>query len=329
MKVTDVGDVHQGDRPPSARTETYTEDINNKLQWIVDFSNDKKVDAIIFNGDIFHIKRADRNSHALVQGVADILGRSNAPVLIVPGNHDLAEDRLESIASQPIGTLALHPNIDLLMGPHPELPVFGMPYVDTEDVAKIEYWAEKYNEAGPDNYPLLVTHQSIFPEAEAPIYEYVSAENFAAVFNAPFVAYGHIHSRMKAGAFYEIGGTWFCNNGAISRGSLHEETVYRELAITLYDDSEYQNWNLGPSRRTSPPNPFTSIPLPHRPAEEVFRLEEVALLDERRAKVDGFLQSLGGAELTYLTTEGILEKARQTDLPHAAVKELEEIITNV
>lgn len=317
MKLLIIGDQHLADRPPSSRVDGYRNHIMDKLRWIIDYANDCNVDAVLNLGDVFHIKRSDRNSHSLVQETAAVFGRSKAPVKITPGNHDLAAGyRLESISSQPLGTLGLHPNIDILIGPDKELPLYSVPFVEPTP-ENMQYWTEMYHDAGgPGKYPFISTHQAIFPEKEAPIYEFVSAEMWAFAFKSKYTAYGHIHSRMNAGAFYEIDGTIFCNNGAISRGSLHEETVNRKLAVTLFDDSNEDA-------------PFVSVPIPFLPPEEVFNLEAVEVLNNTTAKVDGFLESLGSSELNYLTVESILDRATTTKLPQRAVEQLEDIIVKV
>jgi DNA repair exonuclease SbcCD nuclease subunit len=46
---------------------------------------------------VFHIKTPTRNSHALVQRTGEVLTSAGLPVLIVPGNHDLSNDRLDSL----------------------------------------------------------------------------------------------------------------------------------------------------------------------------------------------------------------------------------------
>lgn len=228
-------------------------------------------------------------------------------------------DRLDSIPSQPLGTLGLHPNVEILMGASDDLPVYSVPYVDpTEE--NLRFWTDKYrSEGGPDTYPFIITHQAIFPKKEEPIYPWVSAEDWASEFGAKYTAYGHIHSRMKAGPFYDIGGTTFCNNGAISRGSLHEETINRKLAVTLFDDSE----QVGKKA-------FTSIPIPYKPAAEVFDLEAVAISKGNEAKIDAFLGSLKSSELKHLTIETVLDSARSNpNLGKEAVLELEDIVTQV
>lgn len=316
MKYLLIGDPHIADRAPSSRV-TYRDDILAKLEWCVHKANELEVDALISLGDTIHIKRPDRTSHALIQEASDILGESKAPVLLEVGNHDLTNNRLDSLPSQPLGTLALHPNIDIIMGGHPEFPLFAVPYFE-ETEENLSYWVEKYHsDGGPDKFPLLLMHASIFPRKEAPIFDYFAAETIAEAFKAPHLAYGHIHSQMKAGAHYEIGGTWFCNEGSLSRGSLTEHHITRDITVALYDDSRKGN-------------PFTSISVPHKPASEVFKLEVVELQKQRQNTVDAFLDSLGSAELQYLTVEGILEEAKNNaNLPPIAVTELEDIIINV
>ena len=163
---------------------------------------------------------------------------------------------------------------------------------------------------------MVVAHQAIFPEKDAPIYDFISAESWANNFQSTWTAYGHIHSRMKVGAFYEIGGTVFCNNGAISRGSLHEETINRELAITIFDSCS--------------PTPFTSIPIPYKPADVVFNLEAFEVLKSRDSGVTAFLDTLGSTELTYLTLEDIVEHSRTAiNMPKKASLELEDIMQTI
>lgn len=318
MKALIIGDQHFADRPPSSRTDSYRQDILDKAEWIIDYANDEDVDAVLNLGDVFHVKRQDRNSHSLVRSVAEVFGRSKAPVIIVPGNHDMTNDDIGSIPNQPLGVLDLHPNITVLMGPSEEFPVYSVPYVDISSPEPLEYWLDRYHsDGGSSKYPMIITHQSIFPEREGPIYEYVSAENWSNSFGSRWCAYGHIHSRMKAGAFYEIGGTWFCNNGAISRGSLHEETVRRKPEVTLFDSSLEGN-------------PYVGVKVPVKPSSEVFKFEVVDMLKDRKMNVEAFLDSLGSSELQYLTIETIMEEAKSTGgLSAEARRELEDIIEKV
>lgn len=327
MKVLLVGDVHLSDRPPSVRTDSYADDILAKLAWIVDYANEH-ADVLVFLGDLWHIKAPSRTSHRLVQRTAEVLLQFDGRVLVVPGNHDLLNDRLESLESQPLGTLALSPNVELLIGYDQSTRIFGLPYLQDWGPS-LEYWMNRFGysvpgwsdwdpEDGANEFApapiLLATHAPIFPTGDNPPYQFISAEDWASYMRFPVpVAYGHIHDQH---GFHQVGDIWFCNNGAISRGSLHEETLAREPKVTLFD-SEAEGC------------PFTSVDVPHKPASEVFRLAEVAEQKDAENRLEGFLEGLGDVSLTSVSVEQIVAHARSTDLPPEAVAELEEILAQV
>jgi hypothetical protein len=327
-----VGDVHLSDRPPSVRTDTYADDILDKLRWCVNYANEH-ADVMLFLGDLWHIKAPSRTSHRLVMRTAEVLEEfRNGRVLIVPGNHDMSQDRLESLESQPLGTLCLSPNIDLLIGYDRSTGIFGLPYLQDWGPS-FERWMQRFgrslpglvgfgdpeyeddpkNEFAPASV-LLATHAPIFPPGMTPPYDHIPAEEWASWMRWPVpVVYGHIHEQH---GFYQVGEQWFCNNGAISRGSLHEETLAREPKVTLFG-----------SEATG--CPFTSVDVPHKPASEVFRLAEVVEKKGAETRLEGFLDSIGDVALTSISVEEIVAHARTTDLPAAAITELEDIISQV
>lgn len=302
-----IGDIHLADKPPSVRTETYTEDILEKIRWCATYANEHELDAVISLGDVFHIKSPSRNSHALVQAAAEAFTIFSGITYIVPGNHDIVADRLDSLPGQPLGTLALHPRIRLAQAYIPELKVWSIPYLDDLEEFSSQVAAVLLTEA-----ELIVAHQSIFPPGQHPPYPHVNADVLAANWGSIPLAYGHIHDPH---GFYQANGVWFCNNGAISRGSLHEETLRRHPKVTVFD-SETDGC------------PFTSVDVPHRPAEEVFRLDEVAEQKAAEERLDEFLTRVGEVSLTSLSIESVLNDA-ETKLSAEAMAELRDIVQGV
>lgn len=234
MDVLLVGDVHLSDRSPSSRRDSYTDEILAKLSWCVEYANDLGL-PIVQAGDLLHIKTPWRTSYGLIQRTHDVLKHVDHGVWIVPGNHDLSNDRLESLDSQPLGALCRMGNVHLLMGRVPELPgIIGIPYLREFDggdwKAALNPWLEQITDS-----ELLVTHAPIFPPSEAPgVFASLDAAELAPLLRSRgirSVYYGHIHNSHDS---YEVGGVWFCNQGALSRGSLHEETVTRRPAVTIY-----------------------------------------------------------------------------------------------
>lgn len=319
-KLLLINDVHLSDRPPSSRTDTYADDVLDKLHWAVGYGKGHGCDAIVQAGDIFHIKRPDRTSHRLVQATADVLTSVDLPVYIVPGNHDLSNDRLDSIPSQPIGTLAKADGIELLMGPHPDLPLYGLPYQASWDdlphlLGEYREWADGKHLKDLSWLPLLVTHAPIFPPGQEPPYDYIQAEDWADLMMVGDVLYGHIHD--SHGIYRtKVPGVTLCNMGALSRGSLHEATLKRKPTVAVWDS-------------TVVGERFTLVEVPHKPAEEVFRLDIKEKTDERESRVAQFLEEVGQVTLEHLTVEEVMAHAESMQLDDAVLHELRSVVEEV
>ena len=112
-KLLFFSDVHVSDKPPRNRSDSYSDDIFNKLFYISSYVKmDTSIEAILIGGDLFHNPIANRVSHHLVGRWFDWLDTLNVPCVIVPGNHDL--NNIISIKKQPIGLLKKHSNVIML-----------------------------------------------------------------------------------------------------------------------------------------------------------------------------------------------------------------------
>jgi len=324
VKAIIVGDVHLADHPPSIRKESYLDEILAKLEFAVATANEWGADALIQAGDLIHVKAPSRTSHALVQRTIDVLSEAKMPVLIVPGNHDMSNDRIQSLPKQALGTICKAPGIDMLMGPHPELPVFGIPYL-WDFPTLLPQWMKKYhawsqarkklNWAGDDHVQdteqcLVVTHAPIFPPGEEPIYEFIDAEDWGKLQHFGDCYYGHIHDPHGT---YEAGNVQFCNQGALSRGSLHEATLKRKPAITSWQS------DIDGIR-------FDRIEVPHLPASEVFRLKEKEDVDERQALTKEFLDGVEQTVLEELSLEEVVHHAQQMGLRKRTLEQIHECV---
>jgi DNA repair exonuclease SbcCD nuclease subunit len=319
-KLLLIPDVHLSDKPPSIRTDAYVDEILEKLRYAMELAAVRGCEAVVQAGDLFHIKTPNRNSHRLVQAVHEVLTSIDLPVYVVPGNHDLSNDRIESLPSQPLGSLARMSGIELLQGPHPTLPLYGLPYQPDwrnlpQILAEYKEWADERHLKDFSWIPLLVTHAPIFPPGEDPPYDYIAAEDWAELMMVGDCYYGHIHDphgvyRTKAP------GVTMCNNGALSRGSLHEKTLKRQPAVTIWDSEV-----VGER--------FTREEVPHKPAEEVFRLDIKEATDQRSNRVQEFLSEVGQVTLTNLTVEEVVAHAETAQLDALVLHELRSVIEEV
>jgi DNA repair exonuclease SbcCD nuclease subunit len=287
-----VGDLHLADRPPSSCTESYLDDLFGLLDQTVTIAGERDVAAVVWAGDVFHCKAPSRTSHKLVLRTAALIQRYPCRLLIVPGNHDLSHDRLESVReSQPLGVL-FEAGAELLSGWDYELPIYGVPWLGEFSAENIENALALWR-ARPvlllDN-SLVVTHAPLYPPGFENPFECVRAAHWAAFMGSQgSCMYGHVHD---AHGVFEVGGVAFCNNGALTRGSLTEENINRELAVTI--------WHADPWFR------FETVPLEYRPSSEVFRMVEIGEQRDQSARVKEFLDSITGVSLEQVTQESVM-----------------------
>ncbi len=319
-----IGDVHLADRPPSIRVEGYAEQILEKLVHAGEIALAEGCTHLVQLGDLFHVKTPSKNSHWLVQETYAALRSSGLPVVIVGGNHDVSNDRYESLGRQPLGTLAHMPGITLLTGPHPDLPLFAIPYQhDWPEMLprwmkQYRAWADERKARDMDFYPLVITHAPIFPAGEEVIYDYIDAADWAELQVNGDCAYGHIHDPHGVHSVPGFG-VQFANFGAISRGSLHERTLARKPTVSVWTGA------------THDPGPYHFYPveLPHLPVERVFRLAEHEDVQERQARVGEFLDSIQATTLVRMGAEEVLDHVRGLGLEPAVVRVIEETLAEV
>jgi hypothetical protein len=118
------------------------------------------------------------------------------------------------------------------------------------------------------------------------------------------VYYGHVH---EPHGIYTVDGVTFCNPGAISRGSLHEHNLTRAVTCAIWDANTGQ---------------FSLVELPHKPADQVFRLAEVGEKKAVQARLDDFLSSIGRTRIEITSVESVMAYVRTlglgADLEHLA-----------
>lgn len=313
-----LSDIHASDRPPSSCTETYTQDILDLLRESMAMARRRGAVAVVWAGDVFHLKAPSRTSHRLVLDMVRIIQDAPFPVLIVPGNHDMQNDRAESLeATQPLGVLfqAGAVRLDGFCSP---FKVYGVPwlqgygsYTEESDNAvgqALTRW--RAAEIGADEPYLVVAHAPLYPPGTELEWEYFPAERWAeAMGGVGQVFYGHVH---EPHGVWTSGGVTFCNNGALSRGSLHEYNLTRTPGVTWWDDKtgEFE---------------FEEIP-GARPASEVFRLQEKAQVTDMNGRLDEFLSGVRETTLGVVDTASVLDHVRTLGLGKTAEDLVEELL---
>lgn len=311
-----VNDIHATRRPPSRCTDTYWPDLVDLLAQSTVVAAARDVSGVIWAGDVFHHKAPVRTDHGVVQDLISIIRAYPCPVWIVPGNHDIQHDRLDSIeTTQPLGVL-FRTCAQRLEGwdgydDAARLDLYGVPWQ--------QEWSEQGIRDALDDWrretygcSLVVTHAPIYPPGREPGYEgaeFTPASWWAdAMGNTGYLLYGHIHEPHDV---WRHDGVTFCNYGALSRGSLDEYNLKREVGIALWDTDTGR---------------FEFVPLKARPAEEVFRLPEYRQDKATERRLDAFLAGVDDAVLGLLSVESVIEHIRSTVSDAGVVCLAEELL---
>lgn len=319
-----VADIHARRRPPSRCTGDYWPDLLGLLWQTVGVAEKHSAVSVAWAGDTFDHKVPVRTDHGVVRELLQVIRAYPCPVELLAGNHDMQHDRIDSVTTtQPLGVLFGKGAASQLNGwatgePNPYVPVYGVPWLQhwtPETISSALIWyRDQVFERGTGKYrALVVAHAPIYPPGQEPRYEgaeYTPAAWWAeAMGGTGFLYYGHVHEPHFE---WEHGGVTFCNYGALSRGSLDEHNLEREVGCTLWDDETGR---------------FTFVPLDARPASEVFLVEQAQDEAAARGRLDAFLESVGQVRLPRLSVEGVIEQFRQQGLDPEVVELAEELLT--
>jgi len=330
IKLMMVGDLHVSDRAPSTRTESYTEDILMKLHGISQMARVENVDAVIFVGDIFHSKRPQGTSHALVKKVMQAM-KTMQRVIIVPGNHDYDKANPINIHKGPLGVVSMMENVTLI----------GLPDSVSTKVKglKIAGFREEQELYQFPVAPIVVAHAAIFPTGSKPeVWEAWDAQEVSDSYatlqggHPRLIWYGHIHEphgvyQVKTherhhDVKYEI---TFANLGAISRGSMFEPDYDRipQVGVVTWDMDK-----VGTPEGSFEIRKFDIVSA--RPASEVFRLTEVNEKRQDEADTSAFIDALRVAELEVLSVEKMVSELRErSDVDEPVRERAVELIESV
>lgn len=319
MKIMLSADHHLSDRAPSSCTDSYTDDLFDLMEQAREVGIRYGVSAWCWAGDTFHLKAPSRVSYKLVHRVCTFIEQTlietEFPVLILAGNHDIANDQLESVwKTQPLGMLYRAGAVEL-RGWTAGQPVYGVPWLQgyggdadqrqrqeaVVEAALEDYRTQVFERGTGNEIPLVVAHAPLYPPGRELEYEFFPAERWAQAMGMERgghhrVFYGHVHEPHEPYGWYGVGGdAAFCNNGALSRGSLHEYNLTREVGVTIYDTQTGK---------------FEFVPLDAKPAEQVFRLQEKQQATDMQGRLDDFLRGVGAASLEVLSAESVVAHIR-------------------
>lgn len=296
-----IGDVHICDHAPGKRNDDYKDRILEKLNECVEIAKTSGVTHVLFLGDIFHLKAANRVSHRLVQEMCDVLLSFEVPVIILVGNHDITDGSLDSIIRQPIGMFRFLDNVRLLYNQPIEIDddILIHPLAGVSDVTLDSFKVDRINKRD-----IFAVHQSIVPDAslEPEMIQHIvfDAAQVAEVASTDIVLYGHQHRHDGIYTVTRKDGTTatFSNLGAICRLTVGDSDVDRTpqvLRLSIEADEE----------RTFSMEKIALKCV--QPAHEAYRLEEHLEGKEHSRDIEETIKKLKATEVSAFSIESVIK----------------------
>ena len=277
-------DEHLADLAPGFRKDDYRNSILQKLIWQGQTAKRASCDAVLRGGDFFHVKAANKTTHATVQLAASIHNEYSCRTYALSGNHDMTNNDPDSVLrQQPLGVLYRTGIFNQLTEQVFEdgsmkVRVVGVPYTTDLNVDQLHSMVRKRDD---DGHVVAVVHalasfapdekiQSFFNET---IFDYRDL-----VFNGCPDAYvfGHYH---KDQGIVDHLGVKFINLGAVSRGALTFENLERKPKVSLLSF-------------TSQGVDAEEIEIPCADASDIFDLSLKKRLDNERKDLSDFISKL-------------------------------------
>lgn len=224
-----------------------------------------------------------------------------------------SNDRLDSIPSQPLGVLFKSGAYQLKGWDQIGLPLYGVPWLQRFTDSNVTEALQQYREDHSRyEHALVVTHAPLYPPGKELSYEFYPSQAWAdAMNNTGSVAYGHVHDYHGV---WESGGVQFCNNGALSRGSLTEHNRTRKIYTTVWSSIN---------------GSFRAIELKHKKAEEVFKIEQVDRKKEAQVKLDDFLAAIGQTTIEITSVSAVMDYVMSLGIEQGLVSLVRELLEEV
>ncbi len=266
--LTWITDIHLSAVAPGRRSDAYRSQIFKKLNFVSELTH--KVNGVcLCGGDIFHIKgsHSKANSLNMINEAIRVFGSfPTGKIYSAVGNHDIQYDRMDTIPSQPIGTLI---EADVCHCINRE------PIIFTNENETIKVSVETFDYAsgletqaailgsgdrleGVD-YRIGIVHASgVSGDSKEFFSDWMIGYNQLKHLDFDIMLWGHDHSRTETET---CGNITHINLGSLARAALStDETERKVVAVVL---------TLGAERAR-----IKEVEVPVLPIDQVFRVED-------------------------------------------------------
>jgi DNA repair exonuclease SbcCD nuclease subunit len=287
LKFLHYTDVHIQENNPPSRLGDYKSDVFGKMRQIMALARTHKVDFTVCGGDLFNAKKPAATKHSTVTSIAGILNKVDVPHYLVPGNHDLTGDSMDTIPDQPIGVLletGVMKQITNQVVTKKDLKVqmFSFPFDEEPDLS--EYASNP--EEGVD-VSILGIHVYASPRGGT-LYGKTKVFSYPELSKTKHDVYllGHYHADNGAitDDFGEAKPQTFVNVGSVTRGDYGDENLARVPKVCLVTITKNSEGVVTVTTE--------EIELKVRSNAETFDLERKSKLKEQKQQTEEFVTQL-------------------------------------
>lgn len=232
MKILFLTDTHFTGKAPSSRIDDIQETILNKLLDVKKIIEDEAIDIVLHGGDMFHTPDV---SNQFTGKIANILKEYNAPMYVLPGNHDIYGYNTNTLGNTKLGLLEKTGVIKIIDRQSPivlndngfKIGIEGQEYHGHIDEDMTEDF--KIYNLNVD-YNILLTHSMLLDHKFHESVKHTLIQDV--ITQADLVLAGHYHPGFKE---KKIDDVWFFNPGGMLRVDASTEIVKSMPRIVVFD----------------------------------------------------------------------------------------------
>ena len=311
--VTGIVDSHWSNRRPVSRTDKdWIGTQSRKLDDFFRISAELKAQALVHGGDLFNQPNGKLIDRSVDQWLMEKFRAAPAPWYTIPGNHDMAGHRVESLKSHPYGCLekaglinsVIWPNY-ALVGSDPIILITGKEFHPDGPIAWLENLRDEETlmswkndiaqEYGVHVFALALCHGFWGPENGWSFGEVVTSYTEICSTGIDVVLTGHDHAckginQIEDDDCYR----WVIEPGALLRGTIAEKDIGREpkMVIMNFESEGHHDIRLES--------------IPHDAPELVFNFDNQKKEKKQQEIANMFIEECRKLQVSGTTIEVIL-----------------------
>ena len=326
-----VGDLHVKSRNPVSRIDDYCAAWRKKLAYVRAVAAKVGASAVLCSGDIFDDVPSSVN-HTLVNDMIYRLHQFDR-FISPPGNHDMVYRSLNRLGDTPFQSLVSAQAVQMVStgtGCIPvwansgavEASVYGVEYRQEGCLAALEELCPSHRVGGVN---VAVVHGFVDVAAGSHYGEpVVSYKQIVEQTGCNVVLIGHQHDSAVPQV---VDGVLFLRPGAMMRGALRVEDIYREPHIVVVRVG-VAKFDGAVELRGGVWVKWKNVPLPYESADKVFDLDSYKVRKEREAALTAFAGQLSAVTLDDLTNpDSVLDEVCSQVEEIEVVERVREYIT--